>query len=375
MPLESATYISELDPTNPVGSSDLVSSLDDHMRLVKATLQNTFPNIDGEVSATEEQINLLAATSPNDRVLRISSGAVEWGQLTTGMFSSQVVPDSALSDNVPLKDSLNTFTRDLTLNGAKLAINRASGTVCLEAVNADSGRAIHIRTIAGGDIAIVPHDGNNLRFNREIYFDSANDRWTIEGASVSIGGVLTSDLALKNVQNTFTDSQIISAASASLLLRETDAAANNQWWGFNANGEQLRGVVYNDVFAANNWFVVDRTDNTVDAIAFSATNIRLSGAVLAATIATSTSTTLVAGQVHAITSNAALPNMTAGQWVGVINNSASPITVTKHASDTMYWTASGASVTSVTVAARGKASFICADGANVYASGNITGAS
>ena len=97
--------------------------------------------------------------------------------------------------------------------------------------------------------------------------------------------------------------------------------------------------------------------------------------MLAPTIAQSTSTTLAAGQVHAIDGNATLPNMAAGQWVTVINNGSSARTVTKNGSDTMYWTATGSSVTSVTIPARGRASFVCADGTNVYASGNITGAS
>lgn len=99
------------------------------------------------------------------------------------------------------------------------------------------------------------------------------------------------------------------------------------------------------------------------------------GAVAAPIIATSTSTTLAAGQVHAIDGNATLPNMEAGQWVTVINNGSSERTVTKNGSDTMYWTATGSSVTSVTIPARGAATFICADGSNVYANGNITGSS
>lgn len=43
MSLESATYVSQLSASNPVGSTDLVSQGDDHIRLIKAALQNTFP--------------------------------------------------------------------------------------------------------------------------------------------------------------------------------------------------------------------------------------------------------------------------------------------------------------------------------------------
>lgn len=45
MGLEVAIFISELVLTNPLGT-DLVSSADNHMRLTKTVLQNTFPNAD-----------------------------------------------------------------------------------------------------------------------------------------------------------------------------------------------------------------------------------------------------------------------------------------------------------------------------------------
>lgn len=56
MPLESASYISQLNSANPA-ATDLLSQGDDHIRLIKAVLQATFPNINGPVTATDEQIN------------------------------------------------------------------------------------------------------------------------------------------------------------------------------------------------------------------------------------------------------------------------------------------------------------------------------
>ena len=43
MALESATYISQLNTANPTGA-DPKSEGDDHLRLLKATIKNTFPN-------------------------------------------------------------------------------------------------------------------------------------------------------------------------------------------------------------------------------------------------------------------------------------------------------------------------------------------
>lgn len=59
MGLETATYIHELDSSNPVGASDPKGQGDDHLKLIKSTLQNTLPNIEGEVTASHTELNIL----------------------------------------------------------------------------------------------------------------------------------------------------------------------------------------------------------------------------------------------------------------------------------------------------------------------------
>lgn len=56
MALETGTFISDLVATNPVGSDPLAFA-DDHLRLIKGTIKNTFPNISGAVTKTHAQIN------------------------------------------------------------------------------------------------------------------------------------------------------------------------------------------------------------------------------------------------------------------------------------------------------------------------------
>lgn len=60
MGLESATYISDLIATNPVGASDPKSEGDDHLRMLKSVLKTTFPNINGAVNPTPAEFNSLA---------------------------------------------------------------------------------------------------------------------------------------------------------------------------------------------------------------------------------------------------------------------------------------------------------------------------
>jgi hypothetical protein len=56
MPIESATYIKDLDPTNPTATDSLADS-DNHIRLIKAALKATFPNLDGVFSGKPANLN------------------------------------------------------------------------------------------------------------------------------------------------------------------------------------------------------------------------------------------------------------------------------------------------------------------------------
>lgn len=58
MTIESATYVSSLDNANPSGT-DFKYEGDDHVRLIKSTLLNSFPNITGAITATHTELNLL----------------------------------------------------------------------------------------------------------------------------------------------------------------------------------------------------------------------------------------------------------------------------------------------------------------------------
>lgn len=56
MALETASTISQLNPANPSGA-DRVHQGDDHIRLIKAVLKATFPNITGPITRTQAQLN------------------------------------------------------------------------------------------------------------------------------------------------------------------------------------------------------------------------------------------------------------------------------------------------------------------------------
>lgn len=66
MGLETATYIHELDSSNPIGSADPKSQGDDHIRLIKSALQSTFPNVEGTVTATHTELSNVGAGKFSD---------------------------------------------------------------------------------------------------------------------------------------------------------------------------------------------------------------------------------------------------------------------------------------------------------------------
>jgi hypothetical protein len=64
MGLETGTYIDSLNTSNP-GATDSVAQGDDHIRLIKSTIKNTFPNITGAMTATHTELNLLDGVTAN----------------------------------------------------------------------------------------------------------------------------------------------------------------------------------------------------------------------------------------------------------------------------------------------------------------------
>ncbi len=60
MALETGTHINSLNASNPE-STDGLAQADDHIRLIKATIKATFPNITGAMTATHTVLNGLDA--------------------------------------------------------------------------------------------------------------------------------------------------------------------------------------------------------------------------------------------------------------------------------------------------------------------------
>jgi hypothetical protein len=79
MALESATFINQLNSANPSEGDPIINAAD-HMRLIKACLQATFPNFTGvAVSSTESQLSLGVVPTGGVIMWTGSTAPAGWG--------------------------------------------------------------------------------------------------------------------------------------------------------------------------------------------------------------------------------------------------------------------------------------------------------
>ena len=99
MALETGTYISDLVVTNPT-SADAKSQGDDHLRLIKSALKNTFTAITGTVTATQAEINrlsgLLSTTAELNILHGVTKTTAELNDATTKTYVDSVAMSTAL---------------------------------------------------------------------------------------------------------------------------------------------------------------------------------------------------------------------------------------------------------------------------------------
>lgn len=103
MSLESATYIDQLVVSNPDGS-DPKGQGDDHLRLIKTTLKNTFPNINAAVTVTPAELNSLAGSQTIFRPGMVLMWAGSIGSIPTGFLLCNGVGSTTIGGVPDLRD-------------------------------------------------------------------------------------------------------------------------------------------------------------------------------------------------------------------------------------------------------------------------------
>lgn len=203
-------FISDLVATNPL-SSDLSSTGDDHMRCIKLALKTTFPNVNGAVSSTDEELNIVDGVTSSAAELNIldgvTSSAAELNLLdgitgtvwSSGNDGSGSLLDADLLDNLNSAElgrlaSPNTFTAS---GGASPAIrlSSASPVLMLEATGAASNEKIYWFNSAAGQLLGVARDDANSSGATWLTVDRTGttiDSINLQATTVTATGVLTS---------------------------------------------------------------------------------------------------------------------------------------------------------------------------------------
>jgi hypothetical protein len=113
MPLESATYIDGLNPSNPAGT-DLVSAGDDHIRLLKSAIKATFPNLAAAVTVTAAEMNMLAGVSSNIQSQLAGKSNVGHSHAETDISDGAVFARLSANETIA---GIWDFTSRPTING------------------------------------------------------------------------------------------------------------------------------------------------------------------------------------------------------------------------------------------------------------------
>jgi len=168
MGLETGTYISDLNSSNPV-AGDPVNEGDDHLRLIKTTVKATFPSITGAVTATHTELNLIDGVTANTTELNY----VDVTTLGTAQ-ASKAVTTNASNDS--------TGMRNLTV----------SGTVTIGSNTATTLQAVYPVGSIYINAAVATNPGTLLGFGT----------WTAFGAGRVIVGLNAADSDFDTVQET-----------------------------------------------------------------------------------------------------------------------------------------------------------------------------
>ena len=113
MALETGTYISDLVITNPVIGDDVGQGYA-HLRLVKATVKTTFPNVTGAVTPTHTQLNYVAGVTSALQTQLDAKAAITYVDAGTSNIQTQLNAKAALASPAIPKDRKTEGTAEGT---------------------------------------------------------------------------------------------------------------------------------------------------------------------------------------------------------------------------------------------------------------------
>ena len=166
MGLETVTYISDLNAANPDGATDLKSEGDNHLRNIKKGILNTFPNINGEVTPSQDEINPLVGVTAR------AGGGTILDSLASGtlMLFQQTAAPTGWTKQVTHNDKALRIVSGTAGDGGtdafSVTFDAAKATEDYTLLIADI--PLHNHTGTTGSAGAHSHDVTNLKVNTEL---------------------------------------------------------------------------------------------------------------------------------------------------------------------------------------------------------------
>lgn len=143
MGIEIANYISELDSNNPL-VGDFVSEGDDHIRLLKKVIKQSFPNVDATVKHSNDTFN-----SVIDNIDLSVIGTMDFNNSSVinvgAVNSDNAIEPRSYYDNRYVRNNI-VLDSDITLanNTGKIVLTKVDGTTIFTALRMDSSDVIQV---------------------------------------------------------------------------------------------------------------------------------------------------------------------------------------------------------------------------------------
>mgnify|MGYP005624940425 CR=1 FL=1 len=134
MALESGSYLNSLVPSNPT-ATDALAQADDHLRLIKSVLVNTFPNLAGAVTVTNGELNIIDGSTSATSVTLVDADTV-------------VVNDGGTMVQVALSDLITYINAGLTLRD-DVVTTASLGDAVVSTANLINGSVTNDKIAAG----------------------------------------------------------------------------------------------------------------------------------------------------------------------------------------------------------------------------------
>lgn len=191
MGLESATYIDGLVETNPT-SSDNANQGDNHLRLIKAAVKATFPNLTGPVTATQAALNtpyLPLAGGTVSGPITASGGVVGNASTATALQTARTIngvsfngtANISFNSDTVAEGTTNRYYTDARARAAisatgDLSYNPTTGVISFSAASAPV-------TSVAGRTGAVTLTSTDVSEGTRLYFTDARAR-----AAISVSG-------------------------------------------------------------------------------------------------------------------------------------------------------------------------------------------